>query len=193
MKVKVTFWPTIALTSVLAASTSTTGATGVATVAEQEPAHTPPDGGVTVAVLLIVAGGAAPTAALIWYCTLPPTGRTAIVSLIAPLPDAFGQDAPPLAVHVHIALAMPAGRGSVMSVFGAATEPEFSTTIVYAIVPFGRATVAAVVFVIETTGPAEATAVSEQLPAHAPPAGGVIVAVFDTAAGGAAVAMAAIV
>jgi hypothetical protein len=168
-------------------------AAGVVTVAEQDPTQVPPDGGVRVAVLLIAAGGWLATTALRVNVTLLPAGSVEIVSLIPPVPDAAGQTAPPLAAQVHVALTRPTGRGSARRVFGAATEPGFSKMIVYSIVLFGRYSVAVVVFVTETTGAAEIATVSEQLPTHVPPLGGVIVAVFVTTAGGAEVATAAIV
>jgi hypothetical protein len=126
----------------------------------------PPAGGDAVAVFVTIAGGAALTAALIWYCTLPPAGKTAIASLIAPLPDAFGQAAPPASVQVHEKEVRPAGIESAMAVPGAATAPLFVTVTVNATVPPGMATVDDVDLEIPTVNGASA---SESLP----PAGGV--------------------
>jgi hypothetical protein len=56
---------------------------------------------VAFATLVMLAGGVAESTAVIVYVTAPPTGSVAIVSAIAPLPFAFGQVAPPDAVHVH--------------------------------------------------------------------------------------------
>ena len=64
--------------------------------------HTPPFGGVAVAVLLTVAGGLALTVAVTVYVTVLPAGRMAMVSFNAPLPLAFGHAAPPLALHVQV-------------------------------------------------------------------------------------------
>ena len=65
------------------------------------PAHTPPLGGVTLAVFVTVAGGVALTVAVIVYVTLAPAGNAVNVSLIAPLPLAV-HVAPPVGAHVHV-------------------------------------------------------------------------------------------
>ena len=46
------------------------------------------------------------------------------------LPLAFGQTAPPLPAHVHVADTRPAGSGSLMTVFGAGTSPVLVTVTV---------------------------------------------------------------
>ncbi len=90
--------------------------------------HNPP-GGSTVAVFVTEAGGVAATIAVTVYVTKLPAGKVAIVSLIAPVPDAV-QVAPPLGVQVQVALTMPAGIGSLTGVLFAATEPVFVTVTV---------------------------------------------------------------
>jgi hypothetical protein len=84
----------------------------------------------TDAVLLIVAGGSALTIAVTVYKRLPPAGKAAIGSDMAPLPDADGHTAPPEPTHVHAKSERPAGIGSFTSVPGAATVPTLSTAIV---------------------------------------------------------------
>jgi hypothetical protein len=92
--------------------------------------HTPAlFGGVAVAVFVTLAGGTAATVAVTVYTAEAPAGKLVSVSLIAPDPLAV-QVAPPLAVQVHVWLAMPAATGSVTSVLSAATGPVFDTVIV---------------------------------------------------------------
>lgn len=91
--------------------------------------HSPPDGGVAVAVLLIDAGGVALTVAVTVYVTELPAGKLAIVSLTAPLPLAV-HVAPPLAAQVHVWLAIPVGIGSLTAVPSADTVPVLLTTTV---------------------------------------------------------------
>src|SRR5579883_1903954 len=92
--------------------------------------HTPPAGGVAVAVLVTCAGGFALTVAVIVYVSTLPGSNAGKVSFNMPVPLAFGQLPPPLAVHVHVWLAMPAGIGSATTVLSASTEPVLLTTIV---------------------------------------------------------------
>lgn len=91
--------------------------------------HSPPTGGIAVAVLLIDAGGVATTAAVTAYVTEVPAGNVVNVSLIAPVPLG-AQAAPPLAAHVQVWLAMPAGIGSLTVVPSADALPVLLTTTV---------------------------------------------------------------
>lgn len=84
----------------------------------------------TDAVLLIIAGGSALTIAVTVYNRLPPAGKAAIASDMAPLPDADGHTAPPEAVQVQAKSDRPAGIGSSTSVPSAGTVPTLSTAIV---------------------------------------------------------------
>lgn len=92
--------------------------------------HRPPLGGVTVAVFVTVAGGVAMTVAVTVYVTMLPAGNVARVSFKFPLPDAFGQAAPPAAPQVHVWLAMPVGAGSDTTEPAALTLPVLLATIV---------------------------------------------------------------
>jgi len=92
--------------------------------------HTPPLGGVAVAVLVTLAGGVATTVAVTVYVTVLPPGNVARVWFKSPVPLAFGHTAPPLAAHVHVWLAMPVGAGSVTVVPAALTDPVLLATIV---------------------------------------------------------------
>ena len=92
--------------------------------------HRPPLGGVTVAVFVTVAGGAATTVAVTVYVTVLPAGNVASVWFTSPLPLAFGQTAPPLATQVHVWLAMPVGAGSDTTEPDALTLPVLLATIV---------------------------------------------------------------
>lgn len=92
--------------------------------------HTPPLGGVTLAVFVIVAGGAAPTCAVIVYVTLAPAGNVVSVSLTPPLPLQVAAAAPPAAAQVQVWLAIPAGTGSLTLVPFAGTLPVLVTTTV---------------------------------------------------------------
>ena len=96
-------------------------------------AHTPPLGGVAVAVFVTVAGGVAITVALTVYVTALPAGNVARVSFTSPVPEAFGHTAPPAALQVQVWLAMPIGAGSVITVPAALTLPVLLATIVYTI------------------------------------------------------------
>ena len=92
--------------------------------AAEPSAHKLPVGGVAVAVLVTVAGRPLLTAvATIVYVTTPPAGKVASVSLSAPLPLVLGHAAPPLGIHVHVALAMPVGSESLTTVPDALTVP----------------------------------------------------------------------
>ena len=92
--------------------------------------HTPPLGGVTVAVFVTVDGGVAITVAVTVYVTELPAGNVARVSFRSPVPLAFGHTAPPVALQVHVWLAMPVGAGSVTVVPAALTDPVLLATIV---------------------------------------------------------------
>ena len=92
--------------------------------------HTPPLGGVAVAVFVTVAGGLAITVAVTVYVTVLPPGKVARVSFKSPPPDAFGQTAPPLALQVQVWLAMPVGAASDTVVPAALTAPVLLATIV---------------------------------------------------------------
>ena len=92
--------------------------------------HTPPFGGVALAVLDTLAGGLALTVAVTVYVTALPGGNVARVSFNAPLPLAFGHAAPPLAAQVQLWLAIPAGTGSDTTVPEASTAPVLLATIV---------------------------------------------------------------
>ena len=92
--------------------------------------HTPPDGGVAVAVLVTCAGGVALTVIVTVYVTVLLAAKVARVSLNAPLPEAFGHAAPPLDAHVQVWLAMPVGIGSDTTVPAASTVPVLLATIV---------------------------------------------------------------
>ena len=92
-------------------------------------AHSPPAGGVVLAVLVMLVDGVALTVAVTVYTAELPAGNVAIVSLMAPLPLAV-QVAPPLAAHVHVCELMPAGSGSLTTVPFAATEPALLTVTV---------------------------------------------------------------
>ena len=92
--------------------------------------HRPPIGGVTVAVFVTEAGGAATIVAVTVYVTALPAGKVASVSFKSPVPLAFGQTAPPLAAQVHVWLAIPIGVGSDTTVPAALTLPVLLATIV---------------------------------------------------------------
>jgi len=92
--------------------------------------HSPPLGGVTVAVFATVDGGVAMTVAVTVYVTVLPAGNVASVWFTSPLPLAFGQTAPPLAAQVHVWLAMPVGAGSDTTEPAALTLPVLLATIV---------------------------------------------------------------
>ena len=97
---------------VLVSATRGTAWIGLFTEAVQDPLHTPVAGGVTVAVLVTVPVAVTFSLAVMLYTTWPPTGKVAMVSFSAALPEATGHTAPPLAVQVQLQLAMPAGSGS---------------------------------------------------------------------------------
>ena len=91
--------------------------------------HSVPTAGLAVAVLLITPGGVAPTVAVTLKVTKLAAGNVASVWLIAPVPLAVGQTAPPDAVQVQLWLAIPVGSGSVTGVPFAGITPVFDTTI----------------------------------------------------------------
>jgi len=64
--------------------------------------HTPPLGGITVAVFVTVDGGVAITVAVTVYVTALLAGNVARISFKSPVPEAFGHTAPPLAAHVQV-------------------------------------------------------------------------------------------
>src|SRR3569623_528915 len=86
-------------------------------------AHTPPFGKMALAVFVSVHGGEALTVAVIVYVKTPQTGNVAFVSVIAPLPLAFGQTAPPEPAQVHANAVNPIGNGSLLTETSAATLP----------------------------------------------------------------------
>src|SRR5438445_56325 len=92
--------------------------------------HSPPHALSLLDALPIVAGGVAITVAVTVYVTVLPAGNVASVSFKSPAPEAFGQTAPPVALHVQIWLAMPVGAGSVTTVPAALTLPALLATIV---------------------------------------------------------------
>jgi hypothetical protein len=151
--------------------------------------HTPPLGGVAVAVLVTWAGGFALTVAVTVYVTVLAAENVARVSFNAPVPLGFGQAAPPLATQVQVWLAMPVGIGSDTTVPAASTVPVLLATIVYTIVPLGVSVVVVVLFCTLTCGTGGTVTVllhggGALLGVHTPPAGGVALAVLVTCAGG---------
>jgi hypothetical protein len=90
-------------------------------------AQTPPAGGVALATFVTLAGGLFETLASIEYATRLPGGKIAIVSSIAPLPEAAGHSAPTNAVQVQSNSVMPAGSGSVTTVPPAPMVPTLRT------------------------------------------------------------------
>ena len=70
------------------------------------------------------------TVAVTVYVTVLPVGNVASVSFTSPLPETFGQTAPPVALHVQVWLAMPIGAGSDTTVPAALTLPVLLATIV---------------------------------------------------------------
>ena len=109
--------------------------------------HTPPLGGLALAVLVNVAGGFALTVAVIVYVTKLPGGNVASVSAIAPVPVA-AHVAPAFGVQVQVWLAMPVGSDRSRWCRLAATDPVLLTTTVYVIVPFGVAVFVSAVLAI---------------------------------------------
>jgi hypothetical protein len=157
--------------------------------------HTPPLGGVAVAVFATCAGGFALTVAVTVYVAELPAGNVANVSLNAPVPEAFGHTAPPLAAQLQPWLAMPAAIGSATTVPAALTEPVLLTTIVYTTVPLGVAVVVFALFAMLTCGTGGTVTVllhggGVLFGVHTPPLGGVAVAVLVTVAGGVAMTVA---
>jgi hypothetical protein len=126
---------------------------------------------------------------------VPPAGNVAKVSFNAPVPLAFGQAAPPLAVQLQPWLAIPLGIGSATTVLAAFTVPVLLTTTVYTTVPPGVAVVVFALFAIFTCGTGGTVTMllhgGGVFPGvHRLPVGGVPVAVFVTCAGGVALTIA---
>src|SRR5579862_9036646 len=120
-----------------------------------------------------------------------------MVSPSAPLPLAWGQIAPPLALQLQVKPVRPGGIASLTTEPPAARSPTLSTCTVYPTVPPGTAAPVPAVFTICSTGTDGSIALSVQggallAGAHNEPAGGSSVATFVICAGGAAANVAVI-
>src|SRR5690606_5335672 len=90
--------------------------------------------GDAVTSLWIVGGGFAATCAVTVYTSTSPIGSSGIVSLIGPVPFAFGQYVP---AQVQLKPVMPVGNGSDTTTSFSGSVPALRTSMVKVRVPPG--------------------------------------------------------